>query len=375
MMLNFDFVSDEKFRFSLERDYQELVISLQNGAWKAAYILAGSIIEAVLIDYLLAVDYQGANPLEMPLDSVIRACSDMGALSERTEYMTYVIIAYKNHINPAKAVRLRESIEEGNAKVSQALVEIVTKEISEAKKEKYGYTAEQIVNKVMKNSSTNAILPYLLKNTSEFEKKRLLLDIIPQKYIDCLEKTEHGVSNRLAALSKSFYILFNAVNAQTKKDVVQHFVKIIQDEKAYQLYIHQNQFFKGHFLAYLKTEDARIVKKYLFSALETQINKPLLKTLEGIGQFIQIEDVHDFISPLILSTFKEPHRPLASLEDIGEFLREEYVKMPEDVKEYVCTFLNEDRWSFRNDNDKERLTYLRNVILSPTIWTSRLKLE
>ena len=231
------------------------------------------------------------------------------------------------------------------------------------------------MNKVMKDSSTNAILPYLLKNTSEFEKKRLLLDIIPQKYIDCLEKTEHGVSNRLAALSKSFYILFNAVNAQTKKDVVQNFVKIIQDEKAYQLYIHQNQFFKGHFLAYLKTEDARIVKKYLFSALETQINKPILKTLEGIGQFIQIEDVHDFISPLILSTFKEPHRPLASLEDIGEFLREEYVKMPEDVKEYVCTFLNEDRWSFRNDNDKERLTYLRNLILSPTIWTSRLKLE
>jgi hypothetical protein len=156
---------DEKFRFSLERDYQELVVSLQNGAWKAAYILAGSIIEAVLIDYLLAVDYQDADPLEMTLDSAIRACSDMGALSEKTEYMIYMINAYKNLINPVKAVRLRESIDE------------------------------------------------------------------------------------------------------------------------------------------------------------------------------------------------------------------EYVKMSEDVKKYICTFLNEDRWSFRNDNDKERLTYLRNLILSPTIWTSRLKLE
>ena len=68
MMLNFDFVSDEKFRFSLERDYQELVASLQNGAWKAAYILAGSIIEAILIDYLLAIDYQDADPLGMTLD-------------------------------------------------------------------------------------------------------------------------------------------------------------------------------------------------------------------------------------------------------------------------------------------------------------------
>jgi hypothetical protein len=374
-MLNFDFVSDERFRISLERDYQELMLSLQNGAWKAAYILAGSIIEAVLIDYLLAVGYQSADPLEMTMDSAIRACSEMEALSEKTEYMVYMVNAYKNYIHPVKAVRLKGSIEEGNAKVSQALVEIVVREISEAKKEKYGYTAEQIVNKIMKDSSINAVLPYLLKNTSELEKKRLLLDVIPQKYLDCLEKTEHGVSNKLAAFSKSFYILFNAVSDQTKKDVVQNFVKIIRDEKAYKLYVHQNQFFKGHFLAYLKPEDARIVKKHLFSVLEGQINKMLLKALEGIGQFIQIEDVHDFISPLILLTFKEPYRSLASIEDIGEFLHEEYVKMPEDVREYVCTFLNEDRWSFRNDNDKERLTYLRNLILSPTIWTSRLKLE
>jgi len=63
-MPNFDFVSDEKFRFSLEKDYQELTLSLQNGAWKAAYILAGSIVEAILIDYFLAAGYQEADLLE-----------------------------------------------------------------------------------------------------------------------------------------------------------------------------------------------------------------------------------------------------------------------------------------------------------------------
>src|SRR5207302_10611377 len=195
--------------------------------------------------------------------------------------------SYRNLIHPVKAVRLGESIEEGSAKVSQALVEMIVKEVSEAKKKKYGYTAEQIVNKIIKDSSTNAVLPYLLRNTSEFEKKRLLLEVIPQKYIDYLEKTEHGVSNSLAALSKSFYIMFNTANDQTKKDVAQNFVKIIRDKKAYQLYVYQNQFFKGHFLAYLSTEDAKIVKKCLFSVLEEQINKPILKTLDGIGQFIQ----------------------------------------------------------------------------------------
>ena len=372
-MLNFDFVSDEKFRFSLEKDYQELTSSLQNSAWKAAYILSGSIIEAILIDYLLATGYQQTDPLSMTLEDAIGACVGEDVLSEKSGYIVYTMRSYRNLIHPVKAVRLGESIEEGSAKVSQALVEMIVKEVSEAKKKKYGYTAEQIVNKVIKDSSTNAVLPYLLKNTSELEKKRLLLEVIPQKYIDYLEKTEHGVSNNLAALSKSFYIMFNTATDQTKKDVVQNFVKIIKDEKAYHLYVHQNEFFKAHFLAYLSTEDSKLVKKSLFSILEEKVNKSILKTLEGIGEFIQTEDVHDFISPIILSTFKEPHRPSASIEDIGEFLCEVYFKMPEDVKDHVRDFLNEDRWSFRNDNDKERLTYLRNLILSPKIWTSRLK--
>src|SRR5260370_19329130 len=372
-MPNFDFLSDEKFRFSLEKDYQELMLSLQNGAWKAAYILAGSIIEAILIDYLLATGYQHTDPLTMPLADAISVCRENGILSEKTEYIAYMIKSYRNLIHPDRAVRLSEIVEEGSAKVAQALVDIIVKEVLEAKKKLYGYTAEQIVSKIIKDSSTNAVLPYLLKNTSEFEKKRLLLEVIPQKYIDYLEKTEHGVSNSLSALSKSFYIMFNAANDQVKKDVVQNFVKIIKDEKAYQLYVYRNQFFKGHFLAYLSNEDAKIVKKCLFSVLENQITKTTLKALSGICHFIHIEDAHDFISPIILSTFKEQYRSSVSLEDIGEFLCEEYSNMSEDVKDYIRTFLNDDRWSFRNDNDKERLTYLRDLILSPRIWTSRLK--
>jgi hypothetical protein len=372
-MLNFDFVNDENFRFSLEKDYQELISSLQAGAWKAAYLLAGSIIEAILIDYLLATSLQQTDLLNISLEDAISLCAEKRALSEKTEYIAYTLKSYKNLIHPDRTIRLSENIEEGTAKVAQALVDIITKEISEAKKKLYGYTAEQIVNKIIKNSSTNAVLSYLLRNTSEFEKKRLLLEIIPQKYFDYLENTEQGVTNSLSALSKSFYIMFNSASDQTKKAVAENFVKIIQEEKAYQLYVHHNEFFRGYFLAYLSREDAQIVKKYLFSTLEEGFNRSILKTLEGIGEFIDMEDVHYFISPIILCTFKDPYRPVISIEDIGDFLCEEYSKMSQDVKDYICTFLNEDKWSFRNDNDKERLTYLRNLILSPRIWTNRLK--
>src|ERR1043166_4837844 len=56
----FDFVSDERFRESLESDYLEIQRCLDAEAWKAVHVLAGSIVEAVLIDYLLSVNHSGS---------------------------------------------------------------------------------------------------------------------------------------------------------------------------------------------------------------------------------------------------------------------------------------------------------------------------
>jgi hypothetical protein len=47
-MAKFDFISDERFRASLQSDYSELGKAGQAEAWKAVHVLAGSIIEAVL---------------------------------------------------------------------------------------------------------------------------------------------------------------------------------------------------------------------------------------------------------------------------------------------------------------------------------------
>lgn len=50
-MASFDFITDEDFRISLEKDFKELNLCIQTGAYKAAVVIAGSIVEAVLIDY------------------------------------------------------------------------------------------------------------------------------------------------------------------------------------------------------------------------------------------------------------------------------------------------------------------------------------
>jgi len=51
-MATFDFIVSSDFRALLEKDAEELVRCMKAGAWKSAHILAASLIQATLVDYL-----------------------------------------------------------------------------------------------------------------------------------------------------------------------------------------------------------------------------------------------------------------------------------------------------------------------------------
>ena len=71
-MARFDFITSVDFRRSLESDYGEMASCIEAGSWKAAHVLAGSIIEAVLIDYLIAETHVARkDALKMDLSSAI----------------------------------------------------------------------------------------------------------------------------------------------------------------------------------------------------------------------------------------------------------------------------------------------------------------
>src|SRR5207302_4906011 len=77
----FDFVSSDTLRQSLEADYNELHRCFDVEAWKAVHVLAGSIVEALLIDYLVSINYTAADPLKMDLAEATAACKQAGAMS------------------------------------------------------------------------------------------------------------------------------------------------------------------------------------------------------------------------------------------------------------------------------------------------------
>jgi hypothetical protein len=226
----FDFISGDDFRSSLEADYQELQSALQIEAWKAVHIMAGSIIEALLIDYLVAIGYQKKRPLEMDLSGAISACKELGILSERTEHLTHVIRSYRNLIHPGRVIRLSEVVDEKSARVVNALVDMITDEISVKKKEKYGYTAEQITTKIVLDSSSSTILGHILKNVNEFEIERLLLNIIPKTYYELMELAEEPSDSTLTSLSTCFRLAYKQASPEIKQKIAKDFVRILKEE-------------------------------------------------------------------------------------------------------------------------------------------------
>lgn len=132
-MAAFDFITNEDFRASLEADQAELLSCVEAKAWKAVHVLAGSIIEAVLLDYLIASKYQNLPPedlLKMDLHKAIDACQAEGVLTGKTAQLSAVIKDYRNLIHPGRSVRLSEKIDENSAHIAQCLLAMILAEIA-----------------------------------------------------------------------------------------------------------------------------------------------------------------------------------------------------------------------------------------------------
>ncbi|MGH2396428.1 MAG: hypothetical protein ACRDFW_05455, partial [bacterium] len=93
-MASLDFITSEDFRASLEADYRELRACLDAEAWKAVHVLSGSILEALLIDSLLAHSNPGLTEqqiLKTDLAGIIEQCKAKGIISQRAADLSSVV--------------------------------------------------------------------------------------------------------------------------------------------------------------------------------------------------------------------------------------------------------------------------------------------
>lgn len=259
----FDFVANEQFKNLLIRDFNELQICVDNKASKSVLILSGSIIETVLLEFFthnLPAGVSKAALMKKSLVDLIDEAEKINLISTKSKDLSIVIKDYRNLIHPGREVRTNEEFDFDTAIVSFSLVRIILKEIKEKYIQKYGYTAEDIFNKINLDSSTYSIYEKLLKKVNDYEKIKLLNHFIEQEVHDYSVKDYSSLSKYIKILKK-----------QVSDDVLRnHCTQLLREvEKGKENNILAKFEIFGDNLNLLKNEEQDLILSYIYSKVNS----------------------------------------------------------------------------------------------------------
>jgi len=327
-MVSFDFITQDDLRNELESDYREMQAALESKAFKAVHVLSGSIIEAILADHLLTIDYEkksGKDPLTMTLDKLIEACKAEKVISVRVAELSTVVRSYRNLIHPARVVRLNEKVDANGAKVAHALTEMIVSELSEQRKTSYGYTAKQILEKIEKDSSTPVIFDDILKRINRHEQEKLLI-LIPLKYANEYQRQQHPLISEneqyeiyvhCTTLANCFHLVFDVVADEIKKKIATRFAQIIRDGSEPEIRMYAKVFFESNHIKYLSPEDEKIVHKYIVHRIADLYHEETT-LIKGIGYILTKQEAVKFTDATV-KTINTEHEKRATLAFETEF--------------------------------------------------------
>jgi AbiTii len=126
--MDFAFISDDRFRTILERDYAELQALSPEVHPKSVLILAGGIIEGLLIDALVKSGYwDEKTTFEKFLKELIYPAKAKGIIIH--DNITEVLRVFRNLVHPAREIRDKLSFTAEHAKHARTSVDVVIAEV------------------------------------------------------------------------------------------------------------------------------------------------------------------------------------------------------------------------------------------------------
>lgn len=304
MMPAFDFISHVAFRRSLETDYADLLQCYKTSAWKSVLVLAGSIVEALLVDYLVATHAKrgGKDPLRMDLAEAVALCKSEEILTERTADLCSVVRSYRNLIHPGRTVRLRETPPNGpSAQIAIALVDLIVEEVATTRKAAFGLTAEQILSKIERDPDVSALLQHLLREVNDTEKLRIVLELLPERYLalyaqDQLSPEEYDLLQRL---SSGFHVVLDQLPESAHALVSSRFVEIVKSADGATVSTYAKAFFRANHLRSVQEAHVPLVREFLLSKMSPLLDLATLEMVDGIETYLSENDAGRWIDPIV----------------------------------------------------------------------------
>jgi hypothetical protein len=195
-------------------------------------------------------------------------------------------------------VRLGEQVDGDTAAVAASLVKIIVGEVAKKRLENYGYTAEQLLAKIERDSAIDAIFGHLLKDMKPIEVERLLTSLIPARHLAATGEFE--VPDYLfRTLTSCFRTAFDQAPDALKTKVAASFVETLKHGSDHAVLSYCDAFFRASDLQYLSGKDVDLVRDYLLDRCSRSLSEALFVVLGGIGSYLEKAHINRFVDPLL----------------------------------------------------------------------------
>jgi hypothetical protein len=300
-MSSFDFVSDDVLRRIIERDKKELDDALSSNLHKSTTLLAGSLIEAILVDYFLVFETSHAKDviLHASLGQLMDWALEEKLISQRTFEISNVIKNYRNLIHPGKEYRLSERIDEHSATVAKHLVEMIIQEIGENYSKKLGYKAEAVIAKITIDPSAVSIIKRIVEQMSTIERIKLF------RMIPDVCKAEDMLPERIDDFLRLHVLLSENIPQDVIKGEAEKVKEFINHRSQQDILFHL-RFYMRH-LNKLMPQERKVIAEYLLALLASSSEDTLqllrLIELKFLGEYIELDGQKDLLERAIMERF------------------------------------------------------------------------
>ena len=358
----FDFVADEDFRRVLESDRQEMRRCAESESWKAVHVLAGSIIEAVLLDYLVSEGHlKREQSLNKDLGTAIEMAAENSIVSEKVSDLASVVRGYRNLVHPGRAIRTEETPGANSAHIVMNVLAMILAEIGGRKRKNYGYTAEQVVSKVEHDPSAGGILKHLVNDLNEQEIKRLLHEVIPERYFRWhdlhWEEGEEVPSHLFSMLPKLFRTAFDNADENIQSEVTRKYVRVLKEESVLRVSTYCLKFFTMSDLKHLPEDDVQLVKEHFLEQIRSDhVSDDWIRALSGIGPWVSSEEVSGFVDRLIKIMIQDDKRK----DIVFSRIDVEYSGMKKERQKQLLSRIDDWEKMYENRNE-QRCKLIRDL--------------
>jgi len=360
-MATFEFVASDEYRACLERDAEELVQCMKAGAWKSAHVMASSLIQAALTEYLGSAGLCSEAQLSsMPLAGLLDLCRREQVLTSRTVELAAFLRPFSDFLSPVASIRLDAATDETGARIAQALLEIIVNEIASHRRETYQYSAEKIVAKVLSDPLVMAIADHLLRKLSRAELERLLLELLPKAYLEGARSPDPQAQEPLPRLASCFRLAFDAAPEEIKRQAAARFLTVLENESEFVVQAYQGAFFRASDLEYLDEQERAAIKAHFLSCLSKALTPALVAAAAGMGRFLSSEnETRAFFVPLVTQLLQQKEE--AARAAMERRIVEEFASLAPGLRKGLLSWIARLRWSLEKEGAADSAAALRRL--------------